>query len=97
MIGRRVTTIAEIERPGDYCGPIVGYTAGKDAVFFRLPIDSDEPGSRSLHHVTSPPHVFRECADGSVEIRESIGAYGFRADRHIWHGCLDEGHTWREC
>lgn len=26
MIGRRVATIAEIERPGDYCGPVKGYT-----------------------------------------------------------------------
>jgi len=26
MIGRRVGTVAEIVRPGDYCGPISGYT-----------------------------------------------------------------------
>lgn len=30
MIGRRVATVAEIEQPGDYCGPIKGYTGEKE-------------------------------------------------------------------
>lgn len=86
-----------------YTGPAPGVTTdqyaadislGLPAVFFILPNGRDAdapPGARSVHHVCSPPHVFRECADGSLEIRESIGAMPF------WHGYLDEGHVWREC
>lgn len=92
MIGRRVASMAEIERPGDYFGPATGWTGDKLSVFFLLPNgrDDDAPrGQRSVHHVSSPPHRFRECSDGSLEIRESIGAMPF------WHGYLDEGHVWR--
>lgn len=90
--GRRVEHLSDITQPGDYCGPISGYTGDVPAVFFLLPgqrLDTDLPGRHSLHHVVTPPHVFRECADGSLEIRESIGAEPF------WHGYLDEGHKWR--
>lgn len=89
--------------PGDYCGPILGYTGDLPAVFFLKPNarDADAPSSaRSLQHVTSPPHTFRECSDGSLEIRESISDR--RADQKIsapgdgWHGYLDEGHVWRQ-
>lgn len=99
---RRVATLREIENPGDYCGPIVGYTGDNmESCFFLLPNAHDEPvleeaapnraGQRSIHHVNFPPHRYRECPDGSLEIRESIGAMPF------WHGYLDEGHVWREC
>lgn len=79
--------------PGDYCGPISGYTGGKPAVFFLLPNARDDdahPSERGVHHVVSPPHVFTEQPDGSLEIRESILSAGG------WHGYLDEGHRWRE-
>lgn len=92
MIGRRVTRMVDVERPGDYFGPVTGWTGDKLSVFFLLPNSRDDdapPGQRSVHHVSSPPHVFRECADGSLEIRQSIGAMPF------WHGYLDEGHVWR--
>lgn len=92
LVGRRVATVEDIEQPGDYAGPISGYTGDKPAVFFLLPNSRDEDakgGQRSVHHVVSPPHVFRECADGSLEIRESIGAMPY------WHGYLDAGHVWR--
>lgn len=93
MIGRRVATIDDIERPGDYCGPITGYTGpGGEACFFLLPNARDEgapPEQRAIHHVAFPPHTYRECADGSLEIRASIGAMPW------WHGYLDEGHVWR--
>lgn len=94
MIGRRVPSMAEIEKAGDYYGPDTGYTGGVPAVFFLLPNARDEnapPGQRSIHHVCFPPHTMRECPDGSLEIRASIGAMPF------WHGYLDEGHVWREC
>ena len=84
------------EEPGDYSGP-VDIGNGKTAVYFLLPIARDPeapPGGRSIHSVHSPPHVFRECPDGSLEIRESIGAYGF-GHTFVWHGYLDEGHVWR--
>lgn len=77
---------------GDYCGPFEGYTADKPAVFFCLP-EAELP-DRGVRHVTSPPHQFRECPDGSLEIRESILAV--RGDGgNGWHGYLDEGNQWR--
>jgi hypothetical protein len=94
MIGRRVASMAEIEQPGDYCGPIPCWCCkGEQACFFLLPNARDAgatAGQRSVNHVHFPPHTYRECADGSLEIRASIGAMPF------WHGYLDEGHTWRD-
>lgn len=79
--------------PGDYCGPIEGYSGGKPSVFFLLPNARDDSApehDRSVHHVASPPHVFTEQPDGSLEIRESI------LSSSGWHGYLDAGHVWRE-
>lgn len=104
MIGRRVETLDEIKKAGDYC-LIEGYTGDKPAVMFLLPTASDDDARRvdpehpanGLHHVTSPPHDFRECEDGSVEVFPSIGAYGPNPDAgYIWHGYLTKGHDWRE-
>ncbi len=80
-------------------GPITGYTGDAPAVFFLKPNARDsgvEAMTRSIQHAVSPPHTFRECPDGSLEIRESLG------DMHEggsdgWHGYLDEGHWWRKC
>jgi hypothetical protein len=100
MVGRRVATISEIERAGDYYGPVVGEsgTDERPTVFFLHPRARDEGaigGQRSVACVATPPHVFRECPDGSLEIRESIAVY-WRADTPaVWHGYLDEGHVWR--
>jgi len=105
MIGRRLQPVVgedgiarppEFERPGDYCGPLLGFTGDKPAVFYLLP--NGRPGDIP-HHVVSPPHTFRECADGSLEIRNSILHQGFISEREpdgSWHGYLDEGHSWRE-
>lgn len=97
--GRRVNSIAEVRQPGDYYGPAMGYTGGIPAVFFLKPHSRDPdclPRGRSIHHVCSPPHVFRECPDGSLEIRESIAATaGGDSVPDGWHGYLDEGHQWR--
>lgn len=79
--------------PGDYCGPIRGYTGDRVSVFFMLPNEGNLPREhRGIAHVVSPPHDFRECHDGSLEIRESILCSGTVA----WHGYLDEGNIWRE-
>lgn len=105
MIGRRVQRMEDIERPGDYFGPTDAYTGDKIAVFFLKPNARDDdapPQAHSIQHVTSPPHVFRECPDGSLEIRESIGdkstnpATGYSSPSDGWHGYLDEGHVWRQ-
>jgi hypothetical protein len=101
MIGRRVSSLADIERPGDYYGP--DGTGGLPAVFFLKPNARDAsatPEARSVQHVCCPPHVFRECPDGSLEIRPSIsnllrGDPDGRTDDG-WHGYLDEGHSWRQ-
>jgi hypothetical protein len=103
VIGRRVTSLGEVERPGDYFGPVTGFTGDLPAVFFLKP-NARDPGvparSRSIQHVCSPPHAFRECADGSLEIRPSISnLLRGDADGHSddgWHGWLDEGHVWRQ-
>ncbi len=90
VTGRRVASPGEIERPGDYSGPVSGYTAGKEACFFS------GPRCGHLGHVTFPPHAYRECPDGSLEIRASILIHP-HGDCAAWHGYLDEGHAWREC
>lgn len=103
MIGRRVDSVAEIEQPGDYFGPTTDYTGDLPAVFFLKPNARDEgvpPAARSVQHVCSPPHTFRECPDGSLEIRASIsnlcrGDVNGSTDDG-WHGYLDEGHSWRQ-
>lgn len=100
LVGRRVATVGEIEQPGDYCGPVKGYTGDSLACFFLKPNarDGDAPlPARSIQHVAFPPHTYRECADGSLEIRASIGDTvrgGSESDG--WHGYLDEGHVWRK-
>ena len=103
MIGRRVASMAEITLPGDYYGPDTSHTAGTPAVFFLKPNARDDdapPAARSVQHVCCPPHTFRECADGSLEIRSSISNL-LRGDTtgqsdDGWHGFLDEGHSWRQ-
>lgn len=103
MIGRRHPVVdgkvTWPELPGDYCGPVYGHTGDVPAVFFLKPNarDADAPKcARAVQHVVFPPHTFRECPDGSLEIRNSLG------DLHNgvsdgWHGYLDEGHSWRKC
>ncbi len=106
MKGRRVPVVVEVDpvsvvtEPGDYWGPVYGYTGRKKedgtlepllVVVFLLPIARDSTSlpseARSLHSVCSPPHVFIEEPDGSLTIRESIGA----GRPYYWHGYLTEG------
>lgn len=101
---RRVASLDAIERAGDYYGPfpVDGYPDGtRQMVRYLLPVhhgadkyDRPDEGS-GLHSVTSPPHRFRECPDGSLEIRESIGC-GDPERGYYWHGYLDEGNRWRQ-
>lgn len=103
MTGRRVQTFDEITRAGDYFGPVpVKYPDGiRPEVWFLLPIhegktmfDHVTRGS-GLHGVSQPPWTFRECADGSVEIRASIACGRREPEGEYWHGYLDEGNVWR--
>jgi len=116
MRGRRVATFDDIERPGDYYGPIdeidaSGAVVGR-AVWFLLPVaDPDDPMRRDassraawlatrrngLHRVSDRIWDFRECPDGSIEIRESIACGRRDPEGEYWHGYLDEGHEWRTC
>ena len=109
-VGRRVRAVGELERGGDYClvadavyrvdpetqKPI----EQRPTIYFLLPAARDEGatgGVRSVHKVCEPPHAFRECPDGSIEVRESILCGAQTEGGAYWHGYLDEGHVWREC
>jgi hypothetical protein len=110
--GRRLEVLADPEtgkprlntplEPGDYCGPILGYTGDLPAVFFLKPNARDEgapPAARSVQHVCSPPHAFTEEPDGTLTIAPSISdrksaTPGGPSDG--WHGYLENG-VWREC
>lgn len=103
MIGRRVATFDDIEQAGDYCLDQIQDADGatKRCVWFLLPIHEgetkyDRPTRGSgIHAVYEPPWTFRECADGSVEIRASIACGRHDPEGEYWHGYLDEGHVWR--
>lgn len=94
--GMRITTPKE---PGDYTGPVVGYTGDKPAVFFLKPNARDlgaHPRARSVQHVVSPPHVFTEEPDGSLTIMASIASHWPDEDFDDgWHGYLEAG-VWRQ-
>ena len=109
---RRVASSEDLEQPGDYALDTIEDSDGasKRCVWFLLPIhrpgetrfDRSSPGS-GLHMVTEPPWTLRECPDGSIEIRASIGSRWSTADDvpegagpYYWHGYLDEGNVWRQ-
>lgn len=100
IIGRRVSSMADIVHPGDYFGPTTEYTGGVPAVFFLKPNsrDADAPArARSVHHCCSPPHTFTENDDGSLTIHPSISDTVQGSDiSDGWHGFLEAGHTWRQ-
>lgn len=106
MKGRRVEVeegadpIAKVTEPGDYYGPVTGFTGDKPAVFFLLPNarDPETPAwERGISHVTSPPHTFHEEADGSLTISASILSVGVVDGQRVngWHGFLERG-EWRQ-
>jgi hypothetical protein len=102
VIGRRVPVPASghpvVEQPGDYCGPIRGFTGDLPAVFFLKPNARDPEAprrARAIQHVTSPPHVFTEESDGTLTITASIGDHaGPDSESDGWHGYLTKG-EWR--
>lgn len=112
MVGKRLPLtddgkVTTPRNPGEYCGPIMGYTGDKPMVSFLKPNarDADAPASaRSIQHVVSPPHVFTEEPDGTLTISASIGdlhttgkdaAGNDVRESDGWHGYLERG-VWRE-
>ena len=93
MLGRRVDGVGDLELPGDYYRG--EYADGSDSVLFLPPHVATRIGT-PLYRVSSPPHTFRECDDGSIEVRASIVCHADSGGRvPYWHGYLDEGHEWR--
>jgi hypothetical protein len=98
---RRVASLDDLTQAGDYTGPdsIMYGDEERQMVRFLLPLHEgkdwgDRPTQGSgVHMVTSPPWTFRECPDGSLEIRASIGC---GPQPYYWHGYLDEGNIWRQ-
>lgn len=91
---------ALLTEAGDYCGPFVaqsgrgGAKEGEMAsqVWYLLPIARDEgvdACARCFHHSESPPHTFTEEPDGTLTIRNSIGAGP--STGYFWHGFLTKG------
>ena len=85
MKGRRIPVppngaFPALEQPGDYCGPLMGFTG-------------DAPKrARNVQHVVSPPHVFTEEPDGTLTITASISDLaGPNSVSDGWHGWLTKG------
>jgi hypothetical protein len=110
---RRRAAFDDLEQAGDYTGPfpVTGYEdepRDRRMVYFLLPIHEgatpyDRPTRGSgLHGAPEPPWTFRECGDGSLEIRASIACGRHDVDDddnalgEYWHGYLDEGNVWRQ-
>lgn len=97
---RRVVSFDDVQQAGDYSGPhpVDSATGQIQQVWFLLPVHEGNKYEHShegcgIHGVHSPPHRFRECKDGSLEIRDSIGC---GPKPYYWHGYLDEGNVWRQ-
>jgi hypothetical protein len=101
VTGRPNINLNMPRKPGDYTGPVHGYTGDKPAVFFLKPNARDEgvpSHARAIQHVVSPPHVFTEEPDGTLTITASIsdmrapGPDGVpRGPSDGWHGHLTKG------
>lgn len=101
----------ELELPGDYTLVTEGRYShdGRPSVYFILPVPGPWVADPLVidgvvvmddhKHIAScaqPPHEFRECADGSLEIRASIlVTQRWKGHEWQWHGYLDEGHIWK--
>jgi hypothetical protein len=104
-VGRRVDSIEAITQGGDYwLNPAGG--EGARSLWFLLPGDElttetalpdDTTYQRpNMVRIAEPIWTFRECPDGSVEVRASILVHGQDGTSERWHGYLDEGHRWRQ-
>lgn len=89
-----------LEQPGDYAGPVMGFTGSLPAVFFLKPNARDKGApsrARSIQHVVSPPHVFTEEPDGTLTITDSISDLaGPGSESDGYHCHLTKG-EWIKC
>lgn len=96
--GRRVDSIDDLHRPGDYClGTVVDGEAEHPRIAFLLPT-----ADRSDPWWGAPPHsglhmiwgrwTITEESDGTVTASPSIGC---GKSPYYWHGYLERG-VWRE-
>lgn len=104
LIGRRVATVDDLERAGDYTDPgPIKYPGDemRQQIWFLLPIHEgedkfDRPTVGSgLHGISSPPWTFTECPDGSIAVGGSIACGRGAKEGEYFHGWLEEGHRWR--
>lgn len=98
---RRVQSLDELTRAGDYCGPEPLENGGR-TVRYLLPIhqgvdkhDHTLRGS-GLHAAYEPPWNFVEHPDGSLEIQGSIACGRNTPEGQYWHGYLRAGNQWEE-
>jgi hypothetical protein len=73
-IGRRVASPEDLERDGDYCGPIAELDGLELEPSGRMVVVLLSPDGTGPARLASPPWVFREMADGTLEIREGAQA-----------------------
>lgn len=108
MKGRRIKIEFEdgkakfpfLELPGDYAGPVIGFTGSVPAVYFLKPNARDKGApsrAKSIQHVVSPPHVFTEEPDGTLTITASISDLaGPGSESDGYHCYLTKG-EWIKC
>lgn len=98
---RRVATLDDLAKAGDYSGPhdIELHGQAGRVIYFLLPVHEggslfDRPTQGSgLHAVYEPPWEFTDHDDGSVSVQGSIGCGG---KPYYWHGYLQPGNQWRQ-
>jgi len=108
MKGRRIPIELEegkakfpfLEKPGDYAGPLVGFTGTAPAVFFLKPNARDPgvpPRARSVQHIVSPPHVFKEEPDGTLTVIGSLSDRAGPGSESDGYHCLLVKGEWIKC
>lgn len=81
------TMYPALRTAGDYCGPVMGWTGDRPAVFFLTPNADDAMANwraRTIQHVCSPPHMFVEEPDGTLTVRDSIGGRVGQGKTNRW-------------
>jgi hypothetical protein len=98
---RRVNSIDELERAGDYwLTTVLWGEEVRREVFFLLPLHEgkhwgDRPTRGSgIHGAPEPPWTIVEHPDGSVEVQGSIACGRGTPEGQYFHGYLRAGNVW---
>jgi hypothetical protein len=70
-IGRRVASPEDLKRRGDYCGPLDELDGPELEPTGRKVVVLVSPDGTGPARLASPPWVFTEQEDGTLEIREA--------------------------